>query len=228
MLGTVVNSFTIILGSIMGLLIKKGIPSRLNDSIMNAISLAVVYMGVSGALKGDNPLYIIICMCIGTLIGELIDIDKSLNKLGNYIGQKITRGDENNSIAKGFVSSSLIFVVGAMAVVGALQSGLSGDHSTLFAKSVLDGISSIFFAASMGVGVVLSSIAVFLYEGTIVLCASVLSGLLSDMVITYMTSVGSLLILAIGLNMLGACNIKVANLLPSMFIPIIFGIFNIF
>ena len=228
MLGTVVNSFTIILGSIMGLLIKKGIPSRLNDSIMNAISLAVVYMGVSGALKGDNPLYIIICMCIGTLIGELIDIDKSLNKLGNYIGKIITRGDENNSIAKGFVSSSLIFVVGAMAVVGALQSGLSGDHSTLFAKSVLDGISSIFFAASMGVGVVLSSIAVFLYEGTIVLCASVLSGLLSDMVITYMTSVGSLLILALGLNMLGACNIKVANLLPSMFIPIIFGIFNIF
>ena len=114
-----------------------------------------------------------------------------------------------------------------MAVVGSIQSGLSGDHSTLFAKSVLDGVSSIFFAASLGIGVILSSIAVFLYEGVIAIGASLLSGILSDSVVTYMTCVGSLLIFALGLNTLKVSQIKVANLLPSMFIPIILGIFNI-
>lgn len=180
MLGVLSNAGAIIVGSMVGLLVKKGIPKRLNDSVMAALSLVVIYMGISGSLKGDNPLYIIICMCVG-----------------------------------------------AMAVVGALQSGLSGDNSTLFAKSVLDGVSAIFFSASLGIGVILSSVAVFLYEGIIVLGAFALSGVLSDPVVTYMSAVGSLLILALGLNVLNICEIKVANLLPSMFIPIIFGIFNI-
>lgn len=226
MLGILANAGAIIVGSIIGLLIKKGIPKRLNDSVMAAISLAVIYMGISGSLKGDNPLYIIICMCVGTVIGELMNIDNMLIKLGDKIGDKFSKGEDNN-ISKAFVTTSLIYCVGAMAVVGSLQSGLSGDNSTLFAKSILDGVSAIFFAASLGIGVIISSVPVFLYEGIIVLGASVLSGVLSDPVITYMTSVGSLLILALGLNVLNICEIKVANLLPSMFIPIFLGIFNI-
>ena len=135
--------------------------------------------------------------------------------------------NEKNSLSRGFVSASLLYCVGAMAIVGAIQSGLSSDYSTLFAKSILDGVSSIFFAASLGMGVILSSVAVFLYEGIIALGAGGISSILSDIVVTYMTCVGSLLIFALGLNMLNISNIKVANLLPSMFIPIILGIFNI-
>ncbi len=235
MFGVIVNSLAIICGGILGLIVNKGIPKRLDKSIMDGLALVVIYMGISGALKGDNPLYVIISMVIGIIIGELIDIDKLLNKFGLYLDDKISNkntdtSDElnkENKISKGFVSSSLLYCVGAMAVVGSIQSGLSNDYSVLFAKSVLDGVSSIFFAASMGVGVLLSSIAVLLYEGTITLGASGLSSILSTNVITYMTCVGSLLIMAMGLNMLKICDIKVANMLPSMFIPIILGIFNI-
>ena len=191
MLGVIVNTIAVIAGGVVGLIINKGIPERLNKTIMDGISLVVMYMGISGALKGDNPLYVIICICIGAVIGELIDLDKLLNKFGQYMDNKLSRkssenSDENN-LSRGFISASLLFCVGAMAVVGSIQSGLSGDHSTLFAKSVLDGVSSIFFAASLGIGVILSSIAVFLYEGVIAIGASLLSGILSDSVVTYMT-----------------------------------------
>ena len=232
MLGVIVNSIAIIVGGVVGLIINKGIPERLNKSIMDGLALVIIYMGVSGALKGDNPLYVVISMSIGAFIGELIDLDKLLNKFGEFIDKKLTKNkesesNEENKLSRGFVSASLLFCVGAMAVVGSIQSGLSSDYSTLFAKSVLDGVSSIFFAASMGIGVLLASAAVFIYEGIITLGAGALSSILSDQVINYMTCVGSLLIMAMGLNMLKICNIKVANLLPAMFIPIIFGIFNI-
>ena len=232
MLGVIVNSIAIIVGGVVGLIINKGIPERLNKSIMDGLALVIIYMGVSGALKGDNPLHVVISMSIGAFIGELIDLDKLLNKFGEFIDKKLTKNkeseyNEENKLSRGFVSASLLFCVGAMAVVGSIQSGLSSDYSTLFAKSVLDGVSSIFFAASMGIGVLLASAAVFIYEGIITLGAGALSSILSDQVINYMTCVGSLLIMAMGLNMLKICNIKVANLLPAMFIPIIFGIFNI-
>ena len=163
MLGVIVNSIAIIAGGIVGLIINKGIPERLNKTIMDGIALVVMYMGISGALKGDNALYVIISICVGGFIGELIDLDKLLNKLGEYIDEKLTKKNkedkynEINSLSRGF------YCVGAMAVVGAIQSGLSSDYSTLFAKSILDGVSSIFFAASLVIGVILSSAAVFLY-----------------------------------------------------------------
>lgn len=232
MFGVIVNSLAIICGGVVGLIINKGIPKRLDKSIMEGLALVVTYMGISGTLEGDNPLYVIISITMGIIIGELIDIDNLLNKLGLYLDSKLSKNNESsskeeNKISKGFVSSSLLYCVGAMAVVGSIQSGLSNDYSVLLAKSVLDGVSSIFFAASMGIGVLLSSVAVFIYEGIITLGASGLSNILSDNVITYMTCVGSLLIMAMGLNMLKVCNIKVANMLPSMLIPIILGIFNI-
>lgn len=234
MLGVIVNSLAIIGGGVLGLIVNKGIPKRLDKCIMDGLALVVTYMGISGTLKGDNPLYVIISMVVGILIGESIDIDNLLNKFGAYLDEKFSRNSESgtkeeseNKISKGFVSASLLYCVGAMAVVGSIQSGLSNDYSVLFAKSVLDGVSAIFFAASMGVGVLFSSVAVFLYEGIITLGASGLSNVLSTNVVTYMTCVGSLLIMAMGLNMLNVSNIKVANMLPSLFIPIIFGIFNI-
>ncbi|GAA3663167.1 DUF554 domain-containing protein [Asaccharospora irregularis] len=227
MIATIVNCLAIIAGCLVGLIIKGGIPEKLSTNIMNGIALCVLYIGISGSLGGENTLITIISMALGALIGELIDIDKSLNKLGSFIQSKFSTKDEEDSIAKGFVYSSLLFCVGAMAVVGSLESGLTGNYETLFAKSVLDGISSVIFTASLGIGVIFSAVSVFLYQGIITLGASLLSGVLSESVVGSMTAIGSLLIIGLGLNMLKATNIKVANLLPAMFMPIIFGILGI-
>ena len=227
MLGTIVNTVAIICGCIVGLFIKGGISEKISNTVMNGIALCVIYIGISGSLEGSNTLITIISMALGSLIGELVDIDKHLNKLGEYLEIKFSKKcDKGISIAQGFVSASLLFCVGAMAVVGSLESGLRGNHSTLFAKSILDGISSIIFTASMGIGVIFSSVVVFLYQGIITIRASSLSIILSDDVVSSMTAIGSLLIMALGFNMIKVCNIKVANLLPSMFIPVILGIFG--
>ena len=250
MLGTIVNSLAIILGSLVGLFIKGGIPERVSNTIMKGLALCVLYIGISGSLQGENTLLTIICIAIGALVGEFIDVDKRLNGLGEYIENKVNKRSKNTiskeacversegicaeessetkiSIAQGFVYSSLIFCVGAMAVVGSLESGLQGNYSTLFAKSMLDGISSIIFTASLGIGVMFSAGAVLIYQGLITLGASFLAGVLSTPVITAMTAIGSLLIIGLGLNMLGATKIKVANLLPAVFIPIILGLIGI-
>ena len=245
MLGTIVNCIAIILGSLVGLFIKGGIPARVSNTIMKGLALCVLYIGISGSLQGENALITIICIAVGALIGEFIDIDKRLNHLGEYIEDKVNKKSKNIisneacvesneekevskvSISQGFVYSSLIFCVGAMAVVGSLESGLQGNYSTLFAKSMLDGISSIIFTASLGIGVMFSAGAVLVYQGLITLGASFLAGVLSTPVITAMTAIGSLLIMGLGLNMLGATNIKVANLLPAVFIPIILGLVGI-
>ena len=227
MLGTIVNSLAIIGGCLLGLIIKGGIPEKLSNTIMNGIALCVLYIGISGALEDSNTLITIVSMAVGALIGELIDIDMWLNKLGDYLESKFSKGSSKTSIAQGFVSASLLFCVGAMAVVGSLESGLMGNNETLFAKSILDSITSIIFTASLGIGVMFSAVSVFLYQGAIALGASFLSGVLSESVISSMTSVGSLLIMGLGLNILKSTNIKIANLLPAMFLPIFFGIFGI-
>lgn len=228
MLGTIVNTLAVICGCVVGLLVKGGIPEKVSNTVMNGIALCVIYIGISGSLEGGNILITIMSMAIGSVIGELIDLDKHLNQLGRYLEMKFSKkSDIDISIAQGFISASLLFCVGAMAVVGSLESGLRGNHSILFAKSILDGISSIIFTASMGIGVIFSSIAVFLYQGIITIGASYLSAILSNDVVSSMTAVGSLLIMALGLNMIKACNIKVANLLPTMFIPVILAIFGI-
>ena len=230
MLGTIVNAAAIIGGCLIGLIVKERLTEKISSTIMNGLALCILYIGISGALKGNDTLQIIICIAVGALIGEIIDIDKRLNDLGDMIEKKInskksSKSNENISISEGFVTSSLLFCVGAMAVVGSLESGLQGNHTTLFAKSILDGVSSIIFASSLGIGVMLSSIAVLVYQGSITLLAGGLSTVLNDTVISNMSAVGSLLIVGLGFNMLGVCKIKVANLLPAIFIPIIFGLF---
>ena len=230
MLGTIVNALAIIGGCLVGLVVKGRLTEKISSTIMNGLALCILYIGISGALKGKDTLQIIICIALGALVGEIIDIDKRLNNLGDMIEKKInskkkSKAEEKTSISEGFVTSSLLFCVGAMAVVGSLESGLQGNHTTLFAKSILDGVSSIIFASSLGIGVMLSSIAVLVYQGSITLLAGGLSTVLNDTVISNMSAVGSLLIIGLGFNMLGISKIKVANLLPAIFIPIIFGLF---
>ena len=203
MIATFVNCGVIIVGCIIGLFIKGGIPERFNKIIMNGLALCAMFIGFSGALEGNNTIITIVSMAVGALIGELIDIDKWLNKLGETIQAKLDKGDGKESrIAEGFVNASLLYCVGAMSIVGALQAGLSGNYDTIYAKTVLDGVSSVIFSASMGIGVIFSSVTVLLYQGGITLCATFLSGILSQAVIAEMTAVGSLMIVGLGLNLL--------------------------
>lgn len=225
MFGTIVNSIAIIIGCLFGLIVKGKISEKVSTTIMSGLGLCVLYIGISGALKGENTILLIISIAIGALIGEILDIDNWLNKLGVYIENKINKSDEKVSIAQGFVSASLLFCVGAMAIVGSLESGLNGNNDTLFAKSMLDFISAIIFTSSLGIGVLFSSIAVFLYQGTLTIGAGFLSSILSTSVISNMTCVGSILIIGLSLNILGVTKIKVANLLPAVIIPILFSLF---
>ena len=224
LIGSIVNVAAILAGSTVGLLLRWGIRrfsalfsagsgqlgERLQSIIMQGLALCTTCMGISGSLKGQNSLIMILSMVIGGLIGELLDLDRAMKRVGNWVQEKMSRfgsEGETSTIAEGFVTASLLYCVGAMSIVGALNSGLMGDHDMLFAKS-------------LGVGVPLSAIAVFCYQVPITLAASVLSPFLGESVIAEMTCVGSLLILAISLNMLGITKIKVMNLIPAIFLPI--------
>ncbi|ERM92762.1 membrane protein [Caldanaerobacter subterraneus subsp. yonseiensis KB-1] len=221
MLGTIVNSIAIIVGGTIGTLLKVGIPDRFKNIVMQGVALSVAIIGISSGLQFNNLMLVIVSLVIGGVIGEALDIEGYLNRLGDTLQRKLSK-DNGSTISKGFVTASLVYCVGAMAIVGSLKEGLSGDHSILFAKSVLDGISSIIFASTFGVGVIFSAISVFLYQGSITLGASFLQELLIKPVIDDMTAVGGILIFAISLNMLEIKSIKVGNLLPSIFIPIFY------
>ena len=234
--GTIVNALAVLAGSATGLLLaflakrfsrllptgSADLGDRLQTIIMQGLALCTMYIGISGSLKGQNTLIAIISIALGALIGELLDLDKWVHRLGDWFQRKLAKvAGENSPVSEGFVTASLLFCVGAMSIVGSLDSGLSGNHTTLYAKSLLDGISSIVFSASMGIGVALSIIVILLYQGSIAMLASVLAPLLSDAVIAEMSCVGSLLIIAISLNMLKITNIKVMNLIPAIFLPIL-------
>ena len=223
LLGSLVNSAAIILGGSIGLALKKGLSDRIASAVMNALALCVLYIGVSGMLKGENILITILSMVFGTLVGEWIDLDKKINQLGDEIESRVSSENKEHSVSNGFVTASLLFCVGAMAIVGALQSGLTGNHDTLFAKSLIDGIAAIVMASSLGIGVLLSAGLILVYEGGITLFANVLAPLLTDSVINEMTCVGSLLIVGLALNMLKLTNLKIMNYAPAVFFPILFG-----
>ncbi len=219
--GTLVNVAAIVVGSLVGLLLKKGVPTRISGALGVAVGLCVLYIGVDGCLAGENMLVAVLSMVIGAVIGEWLDLDGKLNRLGEAVQKRLQRGGKSPStIAQSFVSASLLFCVGAMAIVGSLQSGISGEHGTLYVKAILDGISSIVFATTLGGGVILSVIPLFIYQGAIALLAQFVAPYLSEAVIAEMTCVGSLLIVALALNLLNITKIKVANLLPAVFLPI--------
>ena len=236
--GTIINALAVLAGSMAGLLLKwlaahfssrlpagsAALGQRLQSIIMNGVALCVLYIGISGALKGNNTLVAILSMVAGAITGELLDLDRRMSSLGDWVQKKTARlvqSGDGATVSEGFVTASLLFCVGAMAIVGALENGLTGNYETLQAKSLLDGISAIVFASSLGIGVAFSAAALFLYQGSISLLASVLSPFLQDAVIAEMTCVGSLLIVALALNMLNLTKIKVMNLVPAIFLPIL-------
>lgn len=220
MLGTVVNSVAIIIGALIGILIKKGIKDEYKSTIMDGIGLSVVIIGIMGGIKTQNLILAIGSIVLGSIIGEIIRIEDKLESLGDNMEKKFGKGDSNFS--KGFVTASLVYCIGAMAIVGSLESGLTGNHDTLFAKSMLDFISAIIFASTLGIGVAFSAIPVFLYQGGITLLAKYVKDLMTPEVINEMSAVGGILILAIGINILGIKKIRIGNMLPAIFIPVIY------
>lgn len=235
--GTIVNALAVLAGSLAGMALKwvagrfsadlagsSSLGHRLQGIIMQGIALCVLFVGVSGSLQGENTLVAILAMVLGAILGELLDLDKRMTALGSWVQKKtehLIQGQGTASVSEGFITASLLFCVGAMAIVGALDDGLTGNHTTLYIKSMLDGISAVVFGASLGVGVVFSAVAVFLYQGIIAVLASFLQPFLGDAVVAEMTCVGSLLIVALALNMLGITKIKVMNLVPAIFLPIL-------
>lgn len=223
--GTVVNTISVIIGSLIGMGLGNILPERLRTTVMSGLGLCTLFVGISGTLGGENQLITIISMVIGAIIGELCDLDGHLNRFAKKLEDKFRKkdGGKTVSIAEGFVTASLLFCVGAMTIVGALNDGLMGDHQLLFTKAALDFVSSIIFASSMGLGVLLAGAAVFVIQGSIACLASLVAPILQSnaAVIPEMTVVGSLLIIGISLNMLGMTKLKVMNYVPAIFVPII-------
>lgn len=222
LLGTLVNTLAIIAGSLIGSFFNK-IPDKIKTTVTQGMALAVVILGLQMAFKSQHFLIVIGSLALGGIIGELIDLEAYLNQFGKWIEAKVgVKEGSDQSIAKAFVTATLVFVVGAMAILGALDSGLKGDHHVLYAKSMLDGFFSIIFSTTLGIGVLFSAFPVLLYEGSIALAATVIIRFVPDELlhtfIPEMTATGGLLILAIGLNLLNITKIKTANLLPSILV----------
>ena len=222
MLGTWVNVVAVLGGGSIGLLIQKGLPQRLSDTLMKGLALCTIYIGISGSLKGQDTLKLILSVVIGALIGEGLDLAGKIQWLGNWVERRFSKKDGGVSVAEGFVTASLVFCVGAMSIVGSLQSGLTGDHQMLFTKSMLDFVSSMIFASSLGIGVLFAAAFVLVFQGSITLLAGLAAPFLGDVVIAEMTCVGSVLIIGLGLNMLGLTKLKVMNYIPAIFLPIVF------
>ncbi len=218
--GTIVNATAIVIGGVIGSFLTN-IPEKIKTTVMQGISLAVVVQGIMMGLKSENFLLVIFSLVIGGVIGEIFRIDQRLDHLGEWIEKKVNKKSEGN-IAVAFVTATLVYTIGAMAILGALNSGLTNDHSLLYIKAMLDGFSAIVFASTLGIGVVFSAIPVLLYQGIIALLAGYINVLFSEellnTMITEITATGGILIIAIAINILDMKKINVANLLPAVFI----------
>lgn len=235
-LGTLANMAAIIIGSLIGIVIKGGLKKRFQETIMNALGLAVMFIGISGALQGlfviednsletNNIMLMIISLAIGSFLGELVDIEAKLDKFGEWIKTSLkVKGEKGQNFVEGFVSSSLLFCVGAMAIIGSLQDGLSKDASMLYAKGIIDGVVAIVFASALGIGTLFSILPLGIYQGTITLSAKLIEPYLSNQLISNISCIGSVLIFGIGINMVFGKKIKCGNILPAVLIPIAYEI----
>lgn len=221
LLGTIVNCLLIIIGSFLGKFLRR-IPEQIKGTVMQAIALAVILLGLQMGLKTENFLVVILSLVFGTIVGEYYDLEGKLNNLGDRLENRLGNGNGKGSISQGFVTATLLYCIGAMAIIGALDSGIRGDHSVLYMKGILDGFTALILTTSLGIGVIFSVIPVFLYQGTIALFATQIEMFvpkeLLDSFIIEMTSAGGVMIMAIGLNMLGLTKIRVANLLPAILV----------
>lgn len=234
-IGTLVNVIAVILGSGIGLLFNGGLKKRFQDILMQVLGLSVIFIGASGALKGmfvlkdstietTGSMLLILSLVIGSFLGEWINIEGKMEQFGEFIKQKV-KGNNNPKFVEGFVSTSLVTCVGAMAIVGALQDGLMRDPSMLFTKSILDGVIAIIFASTLGIGVLFSVIPLALYQGAITIFAKFIEPILTDTMISNMSFVGSVLIFGIGVNLAFGKKFRVGNMLPALIIVIISSLF---
>lgn len=227
LVGTLVNTATVITGSLIGLFLGNILPERLRDTVMKGLGLCTLFIGITGMMDGENALITIISIAVGAVIGELCDLDGHLNHFAGRLEKKFQKAGGRTSIAEGFITASLVFCVGAMTIVGALNDGLTGNHEMLFTKATLDFVSSMIFASSLGAGVLLAAVAVFVIEGGIACLASLVAPVLQQNVsiIPEMTVVGSVLIMGLGLNLIGVTKLKVMNYVPAIFLPILLCMF---
>lgn len=236
--GTLVNTVAVLVGSVIGLLCKKAIPKRLSDTVFKGLGLCTLFIGITGVFQdGVNTLVVIISVVLGAIIGEALDLDKGINRLGKFIEDKASKkkDGEKPNVAQGFVSACLLFCVGAMTIVGSLQSGLVGDHTTLYTKSVLDFVAAIIFASSFGYGVLFSAIFVFAYQGSISFLSYLVGNFFANsqqilaasdtltpfmVTVNTMNCVGYIIIIGLALNMLNITKLKVMNYVPAIFLPV--------
>ncbi len=222
-LGALANAIAVLVGGTIGFFAKKGIPKKYGDAIIQALSIFTFGMGIMFFLKSKEIMVLVISLALGTFLGEWIDIEKRLENFGSFIQAKMKNVAGNFS--EGFVTASLIFCVGSMAIMGAMQSGLAGNHEVLFAKSALDVMASLIFASAMGIGVAFASISVLIYEGGLSLAAAAVAPFLSTAVVDEMTAVGGVLLMGLSLSILEIKKIRAGNMLPAMFLPIIIMMF---
>ncbi len=228
MLGVIVNVITVLLGSCIGMLFKKGIPEKVSTAAMIGLGACTLYIGISGSLCGENALIVIASVVLGAISGTLLNIDGVINKLAEKVELKFKKEGQRVSVAEGLVTATLLFCVGSMTVTGSIQAGLTGDNSVLITKATLDLVSSMLLASSLGFGVMLASVSVFVIQGGLVLLASLISPFMSTGAINEMTCVGSILIIMIGANLMGITKIKVADFLPAIiYAPVIYNIANL-
>ena len=218
MFGVIVNALAVIIGSGLGLLLRRGLPQKFTDGLMQALSLCVIVIGILGLNVKVDSMAIILSIVLGSLIGIALNIDGAVRRLGETMDRRLknTAPDGGHTLGEGFVTATLLFCIGAMTVTGSLRSGLEGDHSILFAKSALDFITSILLTSAVGIGVMLSSLSVLIIQGGIVLLARLVAPLFTEPTIMSISCVGSVLILALGLNMLNITKFKPADMLPSL------------
>lgn len=225
LLGVIVNAAAIVIGGALGLLFSRGVPERLSRTLVQALGLCVLYVGIRGSLSGEKILVAILSIIIGALIGELLDLDALLKRLGDHLQSRLSKGKDSSLFGEAFINASLFVCVGAMAIVGSLQSGLNGNHEVLFSKALLDGVFALIMSSALGIGVCFAAVPLFIYQAALTLTAGFVSGYLTPAVISEINCVGSLLIVAIALNILDLTKIKVANLLPAPFLPILLSLF---
>ena len=215
----------VVITSLIGLLIGQRIPEKMNRAIMQGIGLVVITIGVSGAVNGVNTPVLILSMVIGIVIGEELDIHQRINLFIEKATKRLSGYKDQSEFTQAFMTATMLFCIGSMAIVGSLESGLTGDNATLYTKSVIDGISAVLFSSSLGIGVLFASIPLLLYQGSLIIFAQLLAPILSDAVILEMTTVGSVLLIGMGLNMLDITDFKMMNFIPAIFLPILLMLF---
>ena len=232
--GTIVNTAAVVLGGAAGMILKRGIKENVQETLIKSLGTATMFMGIGGALskmlvisEGEistqGTMLMIFSLAIGAVLGEILRVEYRMEQFGEFL-RKLCKVEDNGRFLEGFLTNALVICIGAMAIVGSLQDGISGDASMLYAKSILDCVISMVFASSLGIGVLFSAVPLFLYQGSITLLGNFIAPYMTDLLIANITFIGNVLITLVGINLLFGKQIRVANLLPALLIPIIYAL----